>query len=202
MDLDTIFRLLGSIAAMIGVAWTYYRFSTSQKSNLRDAYLFARDFLKDVEDGKLHPFAEELGYQAVAGNSGMTMHEVKYILSLAEPAQRLRDYMFSRTLFIPFEKDNPSLVLRRLYRHAYARALLSILGFLLYMASAFVLFSPLLFPSFFSGSQSVNWQIFMIFVPIFSPIAYLGMKYCVKVKIASNLLMKQRSHLFNFMISV
>ncbi|USH01074.1 hypothetical protein K6Q96_08980 [Grimontia kaedaensis] len=198
MEFETILKLLGVGAAMIGVGWKYYQFTTSKKSNLREEYRFAKQFLSDCEEGNIHPFAEEKGYQAIAGSAAMQLSEIKYILSLKDPVSKLNQYIESRNHFESFNADNPSLKLKWLYRNTRVRSILIGGGFIAYLLSAISLVSPLLFPEFWFGSEDVRWSAFLVLGPILGPAAFLSMRYSVKTLIAGRLVENQKSHRFNF----
>ncbi|MFL7024237.1 hypothetical protein BCS58_07990 [Enterovibrio norvegicus] len=198
MEIETIFKLLATCAAMIGVVWTYYQFTTSKKSNLREEYRFAKQFLSDCEGSDIHPFAEEKGYQAIAGSAKMQLSEIKYILSLKDPVNKLNQYIQSRNHFEPFNADTPSLKLKWLYRNTRVRGLLIGGSFFAYLVFALTLASPLLFPEFWFGSEDVRWSAFLLLGPTLGPAAFLSMRYSVNTLIAGRLVENQKSHRFNF----
>lgn len=97
MDLETTTKTLSVIATIIiGLSKTIHNFITNNKPRLREEYKFARDFLKDIDSGTLHPFALEKGYIALTGKKHIKGKEIAYILTLEDSVLCLSDFVKSR----------------------------------------------------------------------------------------------------------
>lgn len=105
MNFETIIKIIGLIAAIIGAAKIIYEITTGRKSHLREDYKFAKEFLEDLKNNpNLHPFAVEKGYHAIAGSEIIDSEEISYILLLKNPGKSLRDYILSKKYLQILEK--------------------------------------------------------------------------------------------------
>mgnify|MGYP003718339983 CR=1 FL=1 len=69
MDYFTIIKAVGIVSAAIYGAIRSRDLFLNKKNRLREEALFAHDFIK-MDDGSLHPFVREKGYQAIAARLG------------------------------------------------------------------------------------------------------------------------------------
>lgn len=197
MDVTTVVKIISAFLAIIGVWRTLYDLKTGRMTYLRAEYDFSKKFLSDInnKDLEIHPYSLEKGYQAIAGNKAVKSDEVKYILSLENPVQCLKDYIFSKQLMEKIEKTgNLKLAFRKKYKKAWSSNWRKVMYFILYVVFSFIALSPFLLQSNFNISFS-NMLIQLLFsIPFGGLYAWSAINAYWKIKRGEFLVENQEEH--------
>ena len=145
MQLETILKIITTFFASLGAINVFYRIRTTKRSQLREEYKFAKDFLEEYENNRnLHPFAIEKGYEAIAGNRSVRTEEIVYILSLKNPSQCLNDYLKGKKYLGKLDTYNDfKLDFSKKYSTSWSRKWRKTLYFTLYFFCSFLALAPL-----------------------------------------------------------
>lgn len=194
MDYFTIIKAVGILLATIYGAIRSRDLFLNKKNRLREEALFANDFIK-MDDGTLHPFVREKGYQAIAGSKWISADEVAYILTLKDSEQCLNMYVRGK-YYLDFACKNGSqkFQYKEKYRKKYAIAWRKKLYFFMYVLFAFLA----LFPFIFSKSLGFGFEnvvkALLITMPIFGIYAWFFLDLNIKLNSTKNLVEKQEFH--------
>ena len=191
--------LLKFVGAGLGIftAWKVLFDTASGKKNmLRDEYDFAKKFLDETPDkDNLHPFTLEKGYQAVAGTTTLDLSVIKYLLSLENPLQCLRDFSLSQQLFERLDTEgNLQLKFKKKYKSEFARCSRKYFYIFSYWMLSFAALSPILLGNYFNVAP-YNTLIQSAFtLPFFGFYAWIALKAHTKIKRGEHLYMNQNEH--------
>lgn len=102
MDVEQLIKIVGVlITAFIGPAglWLSTRqYFLGTQAAYREEYKFAKMFFEDLEKNpKMHAFARQKGYQAIAGSQNLPASVIKHLMSLFDPVLALQDYILSKS---------------------------------------------------------------------------------------------------------
>lgn len=198
MDIMVVIRFVPVFVGIATIGKIIYDMMYATKAKLRDEYKFAKEFLDEENLKKVHPFARDKGYQAIAGCTDITSKEIAYLLSLSNPIQRLNDYKMSRRFF---KNDQPSgdfaLIYKNRYKSNVYRWLLKAFYMLLYIALALVATSPYLYPEYF-GQHGIFTL--MITLPLFGYLAIQSLYSGLRVICAERLMKKMDYHSSNIIL--
>lgn len=195
MDIAEIAKLILAVAGILTGAKILYDIAVANKSNLREEYRFAREFLDDPQRQHLHPFTIARGYQAIAGTSIVKPWEIEYILSLENPIQCLNDFVLSKQLFRKQEADSEfRLVFRNGYQSPFSRSSKKYCYFVLYFVLALAAVSPLLLSISFNVKVSNPLILLLFTFPTFGFCAWTSMQAAAKVVRAEHLFDNQKKH--------
>lgn len=148
MELETIIKIIGAIAAIFGAGKIIYEITIGRKSRLREEYKFAKEFLEDLKNNPtLHPFVVEKGYYAIAGSTIFKAEVIAYILSLKNPVKCLNDYVLSKE-YLQTIKTNGDihLAFSKQYSWGWFRCLIKGIYFFLYIFCAVMAIIPIFLP--------------------------------------------------------
>lgn len=194
MDYFTIIKAVGIVAAAIYGAIKSRDLFLNKKNRLREEALFANDFIK-MDDGNLHPFVREKGYQAIAGSKWVSADDVSYILTLKDSEQCLNMYVSGKNyLDFSCKKGTEKFQYKEKYHKKHGVVWRSFLYFILYL-----IFSLLaLFPFIFSEPLGIETESviksLLITVPIFGIYAWFFLDLNVRINSAKKLVEKQQLH--------
>lgn len=195
MDWGLVARILLAIVGIFTAAKVLYDIGIGKKSNLREEYKFAKEFLDDTDKTKLHPFTLGKGYQAIAGTDAVNAKEIEYILSLENPIQCLKDFILSKQLFERLETEGDfNLVFKKKYQSSFSRWWRKKLYFSLYFALAFTAISPVILPKAL-GLEFVDIFLPLFFtVPCFGFYAWMALEVFGKLNRAEHLASSQKQY--------
>jgi hypothetical protein len=146
MNLEITIKLLGAATAIFALGKTIYYFITTHKTRQCEEYKFARDFLKDVASGNLHPFALEKGYRAIVGKNNIKGEEIAYILTLEDPVSCLSDFVKSRgCVELQDTAGNLHVTFSKKYQRPWSRTWRKIWYVFWYAVCGFCSMAPLLY---------------------------------------------------------
>lgn len=197
MDLDIIIKITTLLAGTIGVAKIFYEIMIGRRARMREEYKFAKDFFTDLDPAKkIHPFAKEKGYQAIAGDNEIGSDEIEYLLSLQKPDLALRDYVLGRQYLqhLP-QMGNQEIVFKKWFQNVWFRLLLKTFYCGLYAVLIFLAIAPLLFPKFlFKDPTKISVSAIVMCFSVFGPYAWFALKAVIRVVRAEKLVKRQEKH--------
>lgn len=94
MDADTVKLILSMITvsiAIFGIPKVIFDFKIGNRNNAREEYRFAKEFLADLSNETLHPFAIQKGYQILARDRFLDIETIKYALTSKDAISLLTD---------------------------------------------------------------------------------------------------------------
>lgn len=172
-NIDIVFKLIGLIAAVVGLPRIIEELTNLKRSRHREEFKFIKEFVTEL--GSAHPFVIEKGYLAISGDATLTAKEITYLFSLRSPGHALRKYTKARK-YLEFKESPASAGAKIEFRKQYTegkRKWLKKLYVGCYVVFASLAFAPLLFAKDVFGS---NWQaalaIVALFLVVFGALAY------------------------------
>jgi len=199
-DWEIVVKLVLAFVGIVSMGKVITDIFAGRKANLREEYKFAKEFISDIEAkelqrNKLHPFLIGKGYQAIAGTNSVKPSEIEFMLSLENPMQRLRDYIFSRRIFETLEVDEEfRLVYKKKYFKAYSRGWRKVWYFVLYVIFSALAISPWLASPYFSSNISHMFISLLFTLPTFGLYSFWSIRAAYRIKKAEELFNNQRSH--------
>lgn len=174
MEVETVIKIISAIVAIFSIGKIIYDITTGKKSRLREDYKFAKEFLEDLNNNpKLHPFAVERGYQALAGSTSISSEKIAYLLSLKNPGKCLNDYMLSKKyLQLISINGDPCLTFAKKYSSSWSRLWRKVIYFLLYVFCAVIAIIPTLFLPKYLSFLFTTTPVFSYWA-VFSLISYI-----------------------------
>lgn len=170
-NIDTILKLIGLIAAVIGLPRILEELTNLKRSRHREEFKFIKEFITEL--GTAHPFVIEKGYLAISGDDTLTAKEIAYLFSLKSPGQALRKYTKARK-YLEFQESTAGATIE--FRQQYTdgkRTWLKKLYVGCYGVFASFAFAPILFAKDVFGS---DWQVALaivaLFLVVFGTLAY------------------------------
>lgn len=145
MQPEIILKIFTTFSASLGAINVFDRIRTTKRSQLREEYKFAKNFLEEYENNRnLHPFAIEKGFKAIAGNRAVRAEEIIYILSLKNPDRCLNDYLKGKQYLEKLDINHDfKLNFSKKYSSSWSRKWRKALYFIAYFVSIFLAFAPL-----------------------------------------------------------
>jgi hypothetical protein len=149
VDIDPIIKISswagGALAGAIALWKIGVEVLRGRHGHLREEYKFARDFLQDLgENQRMHPFLRQKGYQAIAGDTRLSTHEIEYLLTLNDAARSLKDYVVGRPYLQHLVTSaSNQVVFRDKFVHRTSRRWRKVLYFSLYLLCYLAVFAPL-----------------------------------------------------------
>lgn len=191
MDIELIAKFL----TIPGVIKSLHNaFTTSNKSNLREEYKFAQEFMADLKPGT-HALVIEKGYCAVTGDSTLSAKEITYLLSLPSPHQAIDKYAVAHK-YLEFKEYGESKA-KIIFREKYTASKLKSVRWcntIAYIFFAVLAFVPLIFAPKIFGS---NLQLSLIVIPFlfvaFGSLAYLPLDELSRIRRSEELVNMQKS---------
>jgi len=195
MDLGTIAKVVLGGVGIVTAGKVFFDIFIGKKTNLREEYKFAKEFLDDTSKEKLHPYTLSKGYQAIAGTVTVKATEIEYILSLKDPIQCLHDFILSKQLFERLEvKGDFKLVFKKKFKSNYSRRWRKIFYLVSYFTLAFLAFSPMILSKYFEAS-AVDSLLQMLFtLPFLGLYAWLSLKAYAKIARGEHVFNNQEKH--------
>lgn len=194
IEWDMALKAGAVLVGLVGATKVVYELIIGSHGRRRDEYKFARDFFRDLEDGAgMHPFLQEKGYQAVAGDAHVSAAEIEYVLSLNRPDQALRDFVLGRP-YLQFSKVGRvgRLGFRPEYERNWSRMWRKIYYGICYGCLFFLAISPFVLSGWLGkGVLETVWDLGMLFV-LCSPLAWMALVSLARVYRAEKLVKDQR----------
>ena len=164
-----------------------------RKSQLRDEYRFAREFIADLEGvAKESPFLQQKGCYALTGNATVEFPALQYMLGLSNPERSIRDYSFGYAYIEHVvTAQDAQIRFKRKFQSWRKRFVIKIIFLLSYLATYFLGFSPLLLHSFKMWGPTSPLPTFFVTASIFLPAAYFSIKAGVRLRRAEKLIEHQ-----------
>ena len=179
MSIAIIDKLIGVIAAVIGIWWFYFRFRQGTKQQLRDEYSFAKEFMEDNSENNLHPLVIEKGYQALVGKTNIAVSEISYILTLNKPSESLRHYITAKHLLAPIDTESIIQInFKKRLKTNFSRVSRKILYLLLYLIFGFLSVLPFILAKGFTSK--VAFQL-LLTMPLCGILAILSIRAFVEI---------------------
>lgn len=169
-NIDTIFKLITLIAAVVGLPRIVEELTNLKRSRLREEFKFIKEYMAELTSA--HPFVIEKGYLAISGDDSLTAKEIGYLFSLKSPGQALKKYARARK-YLEFEESPAGTGAKIEFKKEYTehkRQWLKKLNVGGYVVFASLAFAPILFAKEAFGN---NWQIALIFAAMF--LLFFGM---------------------------
>lgn len=164
-----------------------------RKSQLRDEYRFAREFIADLEGvAKDSPFLQQKGCYALTGNATVDFPALQYMLGLSNPEACIRDYSFGYAYIehVVTAQDAP-IRFKRQFQNGRKRFLIKFFFLLSYLVTYLLGFSPLLLHTLKIWGPTSPLPTFFVTATIFFPAAYLSIKAGVRLRRAEKLIEHQ-----------
>lgn len=139
--MEEIIKIFGVIASLFALYKIIVDVVLARSSKHREECQFSKDYLKDLNEGDVHPFVLEKGFLALTGNI-YSMAEIKYLLSYPNPYQMIK-YRVSSDEFVEFDANNSSYVWRGKYKKSIIRRSAQIWFMMCYVFFASLAISPL-----------------------------------------------------------
>lgn len=196
MDIETVIKLFGAVAGIIGAGRVIYEITVGKKTRLREDYKFAKEFLSDLkENPALHPFAVEKGYQAIAGSTLLKSEEIAYLLSLENPGKCLKDYVLSKEYLQHLNTSGDlQLSFAPKYSARWARKWRKVLYLTLYFGFASAALSPLLMTDTGVIRPTQLLTLLALTVSIFGYYAWVSLKSFARIYRGEKLVQNQSKH--------
>lgn len=160
-----------------------------RKSQMRDDYRFAREFLSDLQGAIKHSrYLKQKGCYALIGDASIEYETLEYLLTLSNPAQAIRDYSLG-CRYLEHVVTNPNLQVRykRIYSSKGARRTLRWGLLVLYVVTYLLAFSPILLHIFGVWGSSSPLPSFVFMAAVFLPAAFFAVKSGVRLDRAEKL---------------
>ena len=164
-----------------------------RKSQLREEYRFAREFIADLEGAaKDSPFLQQKGCYALTGDAAVQYPALQYMLSLGNPERALRDYSlgYSYIEHIVTAQDT-QIRFKRQFQSSRRRFAIKLFFWLSYIATYLLACSPLLLHIFKLWGPTSPFPALLVTASIFLPAAYFSIKAGVKLRRAEKLVEHQ-----------
>ena len=198
MTLILFLKLVGSSVAIFSIGKIIYEIIISKKVHLREEYIFAKNFLNDVDKGGLHPFALEKGYQALANSTEVNTDEIAYILSLKNSARRLKDFVLSNDYLEHINsKGSFELMFKEKYNSDWSRSWRRTTYFISYFILALLTLSPFILSTIFKTTIINIFIQLALTIPFFGYFAWRSLLGFVKIHRAQKLIDNQQKHTQN-----
>lgn len=193
MEAEVFIRLFALASAIAGAIKIINDIYGSGRNRLKEDYRFAKEFLSEVDSNPdLHHLTIERGYYALAGTSEMSVSEIKYLISLSNPQNKLIDFVYSKK-YIELDKARERVVYKIKYRNDFSRLWRKRAHFIIYVVTAFLAFSPLLIVQYFS--LNIKYLLFLLLtVPYFGYFALSSLQSYRKISKGEELVNNQDSH--------
>ena len=164
-----------------------------RKSQLRDEYRFAREFIADLEDvAKNSPFLQQKGCYALTGNATVEFPALQYMLGLSNPERSIRDYSFGYAYIEHVvTAQDAQIRFKQKFQNWRKRFAIKCFFLLSYLVTYFLGVSPLLLHAFKMWGPTSPLPTFFVTASIFLPAAYFSIKEGVRLRRAEKLIEHQ-----------
>jgi hypothetical protein len=195
MDVEVAAKLaaigFGGITAWV----TILGLLKARRSQLREDYRFAREFMGDLRTvASDSEFLKQRGCHALTGNSTLEYRTLKYLWDLENPSQAINDYSLGFEYLEHLRTITPhdSLQFKAPYHLAWRRRARK-LGYLgRYMVMYTLACSPLLLSVFGVWHGTSPFIALLVTIPIFLPLAFMALKERVRIQRAERLVRSQK----------
>ncbi|WP_299003859.1 hypothetical protein [uncultured Shewanella sp.] len=188
-DAILIVKIITAICTFVGLAKITFDINSGIKTRLREEYLFAKNFLKDMEKETLHPFAIQKGYQAIAGDQFLNLEAIKYVLSLTDPLESLKNFKLAKNI-VHYDEACAIFTFKKFYKSTSVRWGMKIFFFFIYV----LLSSAITFLLMYDEQLKLTIQGLIFFIPILAYMAITSLLACLKIKQAEALVNRQKIH--------
>jgi len=180
VDGMTVMSLFKLIAAVIGVILAFFKLHAlfESKEKLRKEYDFATKFFESLTENESQTgfsYTEAVGYRALMGNKNAPVDEIKYVLELDDPVDRLRDYQkaFTKVRSKTFSHPSNQVLTKKFcftgkYDKPAFETFWSIVFVGAYGLLALVALAPLLFKDMFVEASVVGQILWVAFFGCYS----------------------------------
>ena len=196
MEIDVIAKAITVLVGVFGVGKVLYEYVIGRKGRMREEFRFANDFLAAVDaNPEMHPYLQEKGYQAIAGDNTLSADEVKYLLSVVNPDRALKDYVLGRPYLEHISHGGDlQLHYKARYKSKWSRNWRIGLYSASYFTFALLAFSPMVLAAFIPMSFSQwSWATAGCLL-IFGPYAWWSLKAGTRIYRAKMLVSHQHKH--------
>ncbi len=202
MEWELVTKLILAVVGIITAAKILFDVFLVRRTNYREEYKFAKEFLDQTDKENLHPYTLGKGYQAIAGTTAVKASEIKYILSLENPIQCLNDFVLSKQLFERLETDGDfKLRFKDKYKSNFSRLWRKKMYLSLYFILAFAALSPWILSSVFKLEISNFLSLLAFTIPVFGLYAWMSLQAYSKLSRGEFILKNQRQHSSKVMIN-
>ncbi len=202
MDLGTVAKIVIAGVGIFTAGKVLFDVFVGKKTNLREEYFFAKEFLDDTKKYNLHPYTLGKGYQAIAGTVTVKAHEIEYILSLKNPIQCLRDFILSKQLFERLDTEGDfDLTFKKKYSSKYSRNWRKATFLVFYFLFAFAAVSPMLFSKQLELETVDSFLKMLLTLPFFGFYSWLSLRALAKLVRAEYIFNNQEQHTTSILMS-
>ncbi|EOV6289363.1 hypothetical protein ACN93C_004587 [Vibrio parahaemolyticus] len=195
MDISLWVKIPALVSAFILLSKFLLELASGKHARLKDDYRFSKEFLSDIAEGKLHPYAVEKGYQAIAGTENISVKEVEYILTLENSTKCLRDYVLSKQYLKKLELHGAlTLEFEEKYSSSFSRNWRKYLYASLYFLLAFIACPPLFIDGILGISKVQSFLLFGTTLAMFGFPAWLSLKAFARIKRGEELVKSQSKY--------
>lgn len=200
MDYELAIKMIGAIAVFVatavGIGKFAYDILIGHVSHKRESYKFAKDFFDYVQQSKeINPYVLEKGFKTIAGNARLNMEEIKYLISLKNGDNALRDYILGKQyLEYKSEMENFKIVFKGNFSTKWARKWGVKTYGILYFSLCIIGVAPLFISSIFPTNMAYKFPISIGFLVYFIFFAYMPLKAGSRIYRAKNLVEHQEKH--------
>ncbi len=193
--MEEIYKIIAATVGIFGIGKIIILIFSERRKKLYDEYKFAKEFLNDISSKvKMHSFAIEKGYKALAGSSRISADEVAYILTLKNPVDFLQDYVYSRIFLNHISRDSSNKVtFKKKYESEKTRKLFKIWYMAVYAITAYIAISPAVFAQALKLNQQEVLLYLLFSFPIFGFYAVYFINLLLKLKTAEDFVRNQKT---------
>ncbi|MDR2297504.1 MAG: hypothetical protein LBE30_04080 [Comamonas sp.] len=191
MELGWI-TVAGSVVAVLGGGFTAIKnavdLSHLTRTRSREEYKFANEFFTDYRDANaMHPFSKEKGLQAIAGSTELSAEEIEYLVSLKGSPKALRNFVGGRRHLLPMATEGEArFKFKGLRRFWQVRFAIKSWYFIWYTVFCAIALAPLLLHITLK-TASIQWEMLVLALFTFGPVAILTLRNGVRVSQAEQL---------------
>jgi hypothetical protein len=189
LNLEFIVKALAGIVSAVAIFKNWSEILFNGRKKLYEEYKFSSDFLRrTAEQEKLHPFALEKGYQALAGTKDITGNEVEHILKLENPVKGLNDFVMGKKYLkiITIANQHP-FEFKAKYRKKVTRTSLKYFYYILYGVNFVIAISPFFFEGLKGPILSEGIKLLFVSIPVYGYFAFLAIRAGVQIQCAESL---------------
>jgi len=177
MEWELFTKLIIAMAAIFTAGKVLFDVFLVKRTNYREEYKFAKEFIDETSKENLHPYTLGKGYQAIAGTTTVKANEIEYILSLENPIQCINDFVLSKQLFERSDTDDDfKLIFKDKYKSDLSRDWRKKMYLFLYFILAFGALSPWIISSALELEISKIISLLAFTVPVLGLYAWMSLR--------------------------
>jgi len=188
-----LFEVIAAVGVVLGAIRVIYDMTTVTRSRLKEDYLFAKGFLKSLEqEPNTHHLVMDRGYYALAGTTAITVAEIAYLISLTHPDKSLRSYIAARK-YLQIMPSSYKVGFRKKYKNPWSRRWRKSVYLFMYLMGASLSMSPLILQKPL-GLEATSLLMMIVTVPSFGFLAFDSLRSFMKIKAGEELVRDQTEH--------